>query len=404
MDFNNKTITITFGDQAENHVGMQKIGQKAESGFTIDDIKNAKINFEKAGCVCELHMLNDNKKLKKYNTDVKSIFQLKEVRDKAKKTILEKYGVENASQSNICKDKRAISMEKMFAEKGIKMKRYNYESLITFCKDNKIILLKDYKNEIINSNYTIESKCTICNNGICKKTVRNFFENPYCPNCTANKRLKTLEENNLAKYGVKNVFEIKAVKDKLKQTNLKKYGVENPSQSEEFKNKKENTFIKNYGVTCGLKSTEIKEKIKQTNLNKYGVRNVSQNKEISEKQQNAYKLKEYKLPSGKILKYQGYENYGLDMLIYDEKVNENDIETGRTLVPELWYTYENDKHRHFVDIYVKSQKRCIEIKSTWTFKKHKNKVFAKQEQAKKDGYIYEIYIYNEKGKLIEQYK
>jgi len=66
MDFNNKTITITFGDQAENHVGMQKIGQKADSGFTIDDLKNAKINFEKAGCVCELHMLNDNKKLKKY--------------------------------------------------------------------------------------------------------------------------------------------------------------------------------------------------------------------------------------------------------------------------------------------------------------------------------------------------
>jgi len=32
------TITITFGDQAENHVGMEKIGNQAESGFTTEDL------------------------------------------------------------------------------------------------------------------------------------------------------------------------------------------------------------------------------------------------------------------------------------------------------------------------------------------------------------------------------
>jgi hypothetical protein len=30
------SITITFGDQAENHVGMQVIGKAADKGFTID--------------------------------------------------------------------------------------------------------------------------------------------------------------------------------------------------------------------------------------------------------------------------------------------------------------------------------------------------------------------------------
>lgn len=34
----NKTITITFGDQAENHVGMQKIGNLSDSGFDINDL------------------------------------------------------------------------------------------------------------------------------------------------------------------------------------------------------------------------------------------------------------------------------------------------------------------------------------------------------------------------------
>lgn len=48
MNFNNATITLTFGDQAENHVGMQKIGQLADSGFTMEDLKSIKKKFKKA--------------------------------------------------------------------------------------------------------------------------------------------------------------------------------------------------------------------------------------------------------------------------------------------------------------------------------------------------------------------
>jgi hypothetical protein len=40
------TYTITFGDQAENHVGMQKLGQLANEGFTLDDLKNAQSYFQ----------------------------------------------------------------------------------------------------------------------------------------------------------------------------------------------------------------------------------------------------------------------------------------------------------------------------------------------------------------------
>ena len=56
------TFTLTFGDQAENHVGMQKIGTLASEGFSIDDINNAKVLFEKMGCKCELIKLNDSLK------------------------------------------------------------------------------------------------------------------------------------------------------------------------------------------------------------------------------------------------------------------------------------------------------------------------------------------------------
>jgi alkylated DNA repair dioxygenase AlkB len=36
---NSKMITITFGDVAENHVGMQQIGTKSQKGFDLADLK-----------------------------------------------------------------------------------------------------------------------------------------------------------------------------------------------------------------------------------------------------------------------------------------------------------------------------------------------------------------------------
>ena len=52
-------ITITFGDQAENHVGMQKIGHLAEDGFTIEELKEASNKFTKLKCKCEfINLMN----------------------------------------------------------------------------------------------------------------------------------------------------------------------------------------------------------------------------------------------------------------------------------------------------------------------------------------------------------
>lgn len=47
-------ITITFGDQAENHAGMQKIGELKERGLSILELKETKAKFEKLGATCEL--------------------------------------------------------------------------------------------------------------------------------------------------------------------------------------------------------------------------------------------------------------------------------------------------------------------------------------------------------------
>ena len=117
-----------------------------------------------------------------------------------------------------------------------------------------------------------------------------------------------------------------------------------------------------------------------------------------------YKCKEYILPSGNSIKIQGYENYALDEL-FKEGLLETDIVTGCKNVPTIWYYDKNyKKRRHFVDIYIPSQNKCIEVKSTWTAKLHDGNIQLKQQFAKDLGFDYEIWIYNKEGIKVEFHK
>ena len=131
-----------------------------------------------------------------------------------------------------------------------------------------------------------------------------------------------------------------------------------------------------------------------------------QNEDIMSKNiKQSYKKKEYILSSNKIIEIQGYENFALDELIINEKIHESDIITGCKNVPVIWYNDETgEKHRHYVDIFIPSQNRCIEVKSTWTAKKNEHNIFLKQNAAKELGYKYEIWIYNSKHKKINCYE
>jgi alkylated DNA repair dioxygenase AlkB len=55
--FGKQTITITYGECAENHAGMQKIGSMAKKGLSLDDLKLIERQFSDSGYVTELIML-----------------------------------------------------------------------------------------------------------------------------------------------------------------------------------------------------------------------------------------------------------------------------------------------------------------------------------------------------------
>lgn len=162
--------------------------------------------------------------------------------------------------------------------------------------------------------------------------------------------------------------------------------------------------VKKYGVENSLQSKEIIEKIRKTCLEKYGVEHHMQNIDIAKKAlNNSYNLKDYILPSGKQITYQGYENFALNELT--QNFNEDDIINGCDNVPIISFNDENGKkHNHFVDIFINSQNKCIEVKSNWTLNNKKDNVFLKQKTAKEIGYDYEIWVYNSKGEKINCFK
>ena len=284
---------------------------------------------------------------------------------KIRNTCLEKYGVEHYFQdTDIIKKRKQTCLDKYGVDCSLQSK------------------------EVINKR---------------KETCLNKygFENPNQSKEIMEKRKKT----NLEKYGVEHSLSSQQVINKKKKTMLDKYGVEYPSQNKTIiKNRKE-TCLKKYGVENIFQSKEIIEKIKKTNIIKYGVEHPTQNPDIADKAfTNSYLSKIYLMPSGKEIKYQGYENFALNEII-NNNIKEYDIITGCNNVPKNYYTDENGKkHFHFVDIFIKSQNKCIEVKSTWTLSLKKDNIFLKQKFAKEKGYEYEIWVFNKKGEKIECYK
>ena len=280
--------------------------------------------------------------------------------------------------------------------------KYTKELLLTFCYDNNIILLNDY-NDNVNGKTRINGKCIIkcCKNVFDKTFINLYKQNGCCKSCTSEKRLEKYKATCLTKYGVENPFQSEHVKDKSKSTWLNKYGVEHPSKSKEIKLKKVNTCLEKYGVEYQFQSEHVKDKSKSTWLNKYGVENPCQNSDIFEKRLKAsYSKKNYILPSGNIVSVQGYEPYALDELI--KRINEDDIKVGASNVPEIWYSDETGKkHRYYVDVFILSQHKCIEVKGINLMKLDKDTIFIKQKAAKDAGYICEIWVYNSKGEKVE---
>jgi hypothetical protein len=322
--------------------------------------------------------------LNKYG--VEHISKLDYIKDKVKKTSLERYGVECSLQNNAVNEKT----------KNTCLEKYGTINYL-HCKE---IQDKIKKNNL--EKYGVEhySQSQECKERYKLTSLEKYGTEHYSQTEEFKERIKS---TCLEKYGVESYSKTDAFKNTLKETLTTKYGFDSPFKIKEFVDKGKKMCLKKYGSEYYSKTEEFKEKTKATCLKKYGVEHASQNSDIAEKQsKSAYKSREYIFPSGRIEKIQGYENFMLDELLQNN-VPEDDIIVSRKYVPEIWFNKLNGKRsRYFVDCFIKSENKCIEIKSDWTVKEED--VFLKQKAVKDAGYKCEIWVYNRKGIKIEKYE
>ena len=348
--------------------------------------------------------------LEKYG--VENAIQNKEIKEKAKKTCLEKYGVEYCSQSKEVQNKfKKTCLEKYGFENPSQSENIKNKKIETSLKNwgveypsqNEVIKNKTKETNFLNLGVNYPTQCEDVKNKVKQTNLKKFGVEYTFQSESVKAKIK---KTNLQNLGVEYPSQNQEVKNKIKETNLQNLGVEYPSQNKDIKNKTKLTCLEKYGCEYGLQSKDIKNKTKQTSLEKYGHEHHFQNSDIMEKNiKSSFTKKEYIFPSGKIDKIQGYENFALDELIINEKIDESDIITGCKNVPEIWYNDKNGKkHRHYVDIFIPSQNKCIEVKSNWTYTKQIDIVLLKQKAAKAMGYKYEIWIYNNKKEKINCYE
>jgi hypothetical protein len=319
--------------------------------------------------------------LEKYGVEHAS--QNEEIRNKIKQGFIEKYGVDNPSKLEEIKDK----------QKKTNLERYG----VAYIVHNKVSKEKMMQTNTTKYGYG----CCLQNSDVKEKIKTTNLEKYGVENVGENSIIhEKMKDTMFEKYGVNYPLKNKGIMNKLQETCLKKYGVKNPLLNSEVQKKRIKTIKDKYGVEFPSQNKEIRNKTLKTFKDKYGFENPMQNPEIADKSsKNCYKPKSFIFPSGKEINCQGYEPFALQYLIEDN-FEENDIVTGCKNVPTIWYNDEKGtERRHYVDIFIPSQNKCIDVKSSWTVKK-KN-VFLKQNAAKELGYNYEIWVYDSKGKIVE---
>ncbi len=189
--------------------------------------------------------------------------------------------------------------------------------------------------------------------------------------------IKARQETSLKRYGSTHHMKTKAGKKAVAQAMVEKYGVTNCMQLESTKNKQKATLIERYGVSNPMQNKEIAKLCHKNGeaacLKKYGVRNAMLNEDVLARWQKSAKAKTTANFCGRTIKLQGYEKFALDKL--NNMKPFSDITTHAKLVRTVPYTYKGKEHRYLPDAKIKMKDgsiRVVEIKSWFTLRFDKN--------------------------------
>jgi len=216
----------------------------------------------------------------------------------------------------------------------------------------------------------------------------------------------------LSKYGFSSYSKTKKFKDGLRKVFLEKYEVDWYSKSKEFRNKYRETCISRYGVYHPMLNQSFKKATSNTIRAKYDVDWYVQSNDFKLKSFDkkgklydgpaGFKYKEYILPSGMVVKVQGYENFALDILF--KSYSESDVSISYYDIKDeigiLNYVMDDKDRIYLPDIYIKSENKIIEVKSEYIYNIEIEKNICKKEACILLGMQFEFWIMNKHGKLV----
>ena len=161
---------------------------------------------------------------------VEHTLQAKEVQEKAKKTLVDRYGVDNISKKGEFRRKAEDTMEERY---GVRNAMHSED---------------------------IKAKQT--------KTVKDVYGTT---STLQDPEVKAKAQNTMVKkYGHVNPFGSKKIWDGIKKRLMDAHGVSNVSQMQSVKDKKSQTSMERYGVEHSLAAPEVRAKIEATNMERYG--------------------------------------------------------------------------------------------------------------------------------------
>ena len=301
-------------------------------------------------------------------------------------------------------------------------------------KDTYIHMICSCEQEVVKTarQFLKSPKCKACS---CKYGEDNFFGTEYGKsivrvrmmdkygvphNMKVPEILLKSQETCMKNYGYKCILEEESVREKAAEAYLQKYGA-SFGCVESIREKMKETNMKNLGVEYPLQSKEVQKKIGDNNFAKYGNRvyivsdtgkihmtdlygfpYAMQNAELFAKaRRTAYAYKSYTFPSGRVVEVQGYEHMCLDYLL-KRNTREDDIIVSDEECPVVTYEMDdnNCSHRYFMDMYIVSQDKAIEVKSVYTYFIEKEKNEAKWIAASKVCSSIDVYIFEKKDGLI----
>jgi len=248
--------------------------------------------------------------------------------------------------------------------------KYTVEILKEILSEGGATLLDEYPK--YNQRMRVRFQCKCGKEGNKRFEMLNIYRLPYCNGCSNKIVSERIKETFMENYGVSNIFQDQQTMIKIQDSNIKKFGG-HPKRNK-----------------------EVQEKWKNTCMEKYGG-HPNQNPDVQAKaEKTSFKHRDYTMPSGKIVKIQGYENIALTELL--QHFSEEEIYVGRGIVPHVKYTCNEGKQRvYYPDFYIEPLNTILEIKSDWTLQLQTCRLEEKTKAVLKAGYNFEVWIYNGSG-------